>query len=163
MKEIFTEYKKFYPQGLLTVPMLRLLLDPVDVYEPSFKATEQITKKFIDMEEENLKLIRDNQDSENEKDDLNHKLKEMEDKYEEEIRNLKFKKADLEKKIEDKRSRMIELDRDKMDNSKEIRIESTTLFDQIKLACKIVEVPKDMPAVELMTVSLGNQRNLSDG
>lgn len=153
LKAIYLEFRKFYPQGLLTVPMLKLLLDDTELYEPSFKATEDIKKKFIDMEEQNLKLIRSNQDAENEKDELQHKLKEMSQKYGQEINDLEAKKADLQRKIEDKRNKITELDRVKIGNLNEIKVESGKLFEEIKITCKVMELPKAMPAIELMTVA----------
>lgn len=156
LKALYLEYRKFYPQGLLTLQMLNLLLDDTQLYEPSFKATEDIKKKFIDMEEQNLKLIRSNQDAENEKDELQQKLNEMTTKYNYEISDLESKKADLQRKIEDKKIKITELDRIKNGNFNKIKLESKDLLLEIKGVCKIMELPKDLPAIELMTVPSSN-------
>lgn len=153
LSKLHAEYRKFYPQGLLQPDMIKLLIDESHMYEPSFKATEDIKKKFIDMEEQNLKLIRNNQDAENEKDDLKQKLREMEAKYDTEIYSLTIKRDELRRKIEEKKLRNDELERVKIGNLKEIKVESCKLFEEIRKACKVVGIVKEAPPIELMTVA----------
>ena len=152
LKEIYLEYKKFYPQSLLSAAMLKLILDPTDLYKPSFEATEDIKKKFIDMEEQNLKLIGSNQEAENEKDDLSQKLKDMTNRYNEDITNLQAKKRELIRKIDEKKSRIAELERVKIGGFQQIEVGDETLDQKIESVCKVMDVPKKLQPIDLMTV-----------
>lgn len=152
LREAFVEYRKFYPASLLSVSMLRLLLDPSEIYKPSFNTADDIEKKFIDMEEHNLRLIRDKQDAENEKDDLDQKFHTMITNYDEQINSLEDKKRLLEKSKAEKQAKIIELEKIKIGNVSEIKSGSTKLFEEIKKACKVINISKEMPALVYMTV-----------
>lgn len=152
LKEAFVEYRKFYPASLLSVSMLRLLLDPSEIYKPSFNTADDIEKKFIDMEEHNLRLIRDKQDAENEKDDLDQKFHTMITNYDEQINSLEDKKRLLEKSKAEKQAKIIELEKIKIGSVNEIKSGSTKLFEEIKKACKVINISKEMPALVYMTV-----------
>lgn len=163
LKEAFMEYRKFYPASLLRLPMLRLLLDPCEIYRPSFNTADDIEKKFIDMEEQSLRLIRDRQDAENEKDDLDEKFRIMNAKYDEEISSLEEKKKKLERSKAEKEAKIAELEKIKIGSVNEIKSGSAKLFEEIKKACKVMQPSKEMPALVLMTVSYCESRNLKDG
>lgn len=88
-----------------------LVNDPVDYYQPAFKTPEDILKKFLEMEENTLKLIRAKQDSETERADLSEQLVEMEEQYKLEIALLEQKKERIAKSIQEKTKTLAELEK----------------------------------------------------
>lgn len=146
------EFNSVYSNSQMSQGLKDLANDPMTIYEPSFKNPDEITKKFHDMEEKNLKLIRTNQDTENEKDELELQLRKLNEKYDHEIKVLGQKRDNLKQTIDERRLKMRALEKVKIGSVKEIETESANLFEDIKKTCEIMGKKKDLPPIQLMTV-----------
>ena len=147
------DLKSHYSSNLVSPGLSDLINDTLDVYEPCFKNPYEITKKFRDMEEMNLILITTQQDTEKEKEDLQNQLDQLNEKYEKEFEMLERKRDSLKQSIEEKKSKMVSLEKVRIGSVQEIKTESANLFDQIKKTCEVMGKKKELPSIQLMTVA----------